>query len=34
VFPATRFAADDIVFTANGIDDHSTVIRLISKAGG
>jgi hypothetical protein len=33
VYPSTRFAEDRIVFTANGPDNHSTKIRLISRAG-
>jgi hypothetical protein len=33
VYPVTRFAADNLVFTANGIDDHAVVIRLSSRVG-
>jgi hypothetical protein len=33
VYDSTRFAEDRIVFTASGPDNHSTRIRLISRAG-
>lgn len=33
VFPQTRFHSDALEFQAEGIDDHSTMVRLISPAG-
>jgi hypothetical protein len=34
VHPETRFATDRLQWTTRGIDDHATVIRLVSRARG
>jgi hypothetical protein len=34
VYTRTRFLEDEIVFVANGIDDHAAIVRLYSALGG
>jgi hypothetical protein len=34
VYPKTRFFEDEILFVANGIDDHAAIVRLYSALGG